>query len=121
MTSSNTRRRRERVARSDGSVAMQTKPPRADLLVYSNGWPTVLVRRTHDVDTARELAAEKWREVGGPAAFGGQELEHNRVGWWTTKITHARPVGAATDEQGRVVAWCEDAEHGAGPGVEFRP
>ncbi|GAA1401895.1 hypothetical protein GCM10009613_60990 [Pseudonocardia kongjuensis] len=115
MTAS-TRRRRERVPRSDGSVAVQTKPPRADILTYANGWPTVLVRRTHDVETARELAAARWAETGDE-----RPLAHHRVGWWRTTMTSRRPDGAATDEQGRVVQWCEDAEHAAGPGVEFRP
>jgi hypothetical protein len=125
------------VIRPDGTPAVQAKAPRADLLRYPHlrGQVTVLVRRTHDVDLARELAQARWLEyVIAQAAGSGVRcaivrpapLGRHRVGWWLTSITAAgprRPVPrrGAVDEQGRVVVWCEDplAVYAPGPGVEF--
>ena len=113
------RRRRERVLRSDGVEVVQTKAPRADVLWYPCcSWATVLVRRTHDLVLATALAAERWDEVGAD-----EPLVKSRVGWWRTYSTPAGhvPAGAATDQHGRVVQWCDDGDHSAGPGIEFRP
>lgn len=112
-----TRRRRERVTRSDGTTAVQTRPPRADVLWYPrHRWTTVLVRRTHDLEVARELAEQRWAEIGEPAP-----LVKYRVGWWRTYGPTECPPEAAQDQHGRVVLWCDDTSPGAGPGIEFRP
>lgn len=112
------RRRRERVVRSDGVEVVQTKPPRADVLWYpGNSWATVLVRRTHDPALAAALAEERWNEIGSDAP-----LTTSRVGWWRTYSTTGDvPAGAAVDHHGRIVQWCDDRQHSAGPGIEFRP
>lgn len=113
------RRARERVARSDGTVVVQTKPPRADVLWYPRlRWPTVLVRRTHDVELARQLAEERWADVDDSRPLTGGM----RVGWWRTYASSGGvPGDAAEDFRGRVVQACRDDAHGAGAGVEFRP
>lgn len=113
------RQPRQRVTRADGSVAVQTKRPRADVLYYPrHRWATVLVRRTHDVELARELAEARWAEIGEDAP-----LVHHRIGWWATYASSDPvPTDAAEDQHGRVVRWTrDDREHAAGPGVEFRP
>lgn len=113
------RRRRERVTRrSDGQVITITKPPRADILWYPAAkLTTVLVRRTHNLELARDLAEARWAQLGteGP-------LVSHRVGWFRTfSSTRGPVVAAAEDQHGRVVAWCDDTDHAAGPGIEFRP
>lgn len=127
-----TRRRREVVV-LDGREIVQTKPPRADLLRYPrSGWITVLVRRTHDLELARQLAETAWlehhiAEADQPgvrcAILRPPPLAHHRVGWWTTSTTRTVPPMGAVDGQERVVVWCEDPAraHSAGPGIEFRP
>ena len=79
---------------------------------------TVLVRRTHDVTLALELARQLWRERDLPGV-----LDQQRVGWWWTSTASTVPPRGAVDEQGRVVVWCDDPTkvHAAGPGIEFRP
>ncbi len=119
MTAHATRRRRERVTRADGSVTVQTKPPRADVLWYpQHRLVTVLVRRTHDVDLALDLAVARWAEIGETALL----LRH-RAGWWLTYASSEPiPLDAATDQHDRVVRWTDnDRGFAAGPGVEFRP
>ena len=116
------RRRRERIARPDGTVAVQTKAPRADVLWYPRyQWTSVLVRRTHDVELARRLAEERWREVADERPLSPVF----RRGWWRTYASPSGPpAGGAEDALGRVVVWCraeDELPHGAGPGVEFRP
>ncbi|ALE77693.1 hypothetical protein WY02_03665 [Pseudonocardia sp. AL041005-10] len=78
----------------------------------------MLVRRTHDVELARELAEARWAEIGETAP-----LVHHRIGWWATYASsEPAPTDAAEDQHGRVVRWTrDDREHAAGPGVEFRP
>jgi hypothetical protein len=120
-----TRRARERITRPDGTEAVQTKPPRADLLWYPHEHAvTVLVRRTHDLEVARQLAAERW-EAATPEQRGTtRPLAQHRQGWWTTTPgLKDVPRRAAVDEQHRIIRWCEDpaAVHAAGPGIEFRP
>lgn len=114
-----TRTPRERVRRSDGTIAVQTKKPRADVLWYPRySWASVLVRRTHDIDLARDLAEQRWAELGDDRPLVGV-----RIGWWRT-YGHAdgrMPASAAEDHRRRIVAWCEDTDPNAGPGVEFRP
>lgn len=114
-----TRTPRQRIRRPDGTEVVQTKPPRADVLWYPRyHWATILVRRTHDVDLARELAEARWAELGDDRPLVGV-----RIGWWRT-YGHAdghMPASAAEDHRGRIVAWCADTETAAGPGVEFRP
>lgn len=126
---------RQVAKRPDGTEVVQDEPPRADLLRYP-GTPlvTVLVRRTHDVDLARELAAARWTEHLVDAAIarsngrclvvGGPALGPHRTGWWTTSQPGAPvPPRGAVDERRRAVVWCEDPAraHAAGAGVEFRP
>lgn len=129
-----TRRRREVVV-LDGREIVQTKAPRADLLTYphADDLVTVLVRRTHDLEQARDLARQAWIEhhvaladvaaTGRCAIVRPPELARHRVGWWTTSTGRAVPARGAVDEQGRVVVWCDDPAraHSAGPGIEFRP
>lgn len=105
------RRQRERIG--DRVI---TKPPRADVLVYpGTKWSTVLVRRTHDVDAARELATAAWRAAGKAG-----DLTRHRIGWWSTTIGPSRPVkGAGYDEQHRVVRVCTEEAPNASPGVEW--
>lgn len=114
------RRTRERVIRSDGVEVVQTKPPRADILHYpTSGWTTVLVRRTHNLELARRLAEERWALLPDMPPL---DPEVHRVGWWQTYGTTRAPVkGQALDQAGRLVRPCEDSDHGAGPGIEFRP
>lgn len=65
VTATKARRRREVITRTDGSTMKPSKPPRADVLWYPRyRWTSVLVRRTHDVDLARELAEQRWAEIG---------------------------------------------------------
>lgn len=119
-----TRRARQRVTRPDGTVAVQTAPPRADVLRYPHlgDQVTVLVRRTHDEELARQLADVAWSGVDDPRPLGPC-----RRGWWTTTPPRAVtviPRHAAVDETGRTVTWIPDtqvARSVAGPGVEFRP
>lgn len=114
-----TRRKREQVRRrSDGRMVTITKPPRADILWYPAArLTTVLVRRTHNLNLARQLADERWAALGTEAP-----LTSWRTGWWRTYSTSKGPVAqAAEDQHGRVVQWCTDTEHAAGPGIEFRP
>ncbi len=111
------RRRRQVVTRSDGARAVQAKPPRADVLWYPRyRWTTILVRRTHDLDLATELAAERWAQLDDD-----RPLAASRIGWWTTYASRTVPASAAEDQHGRVVRWCSDTTTGAGPGIEFRP
>jgi len=113
------RRTRERVKRPDGTEAVMTKPARADLLHYRrHGLVTVLVRRTHDLELARRLAAEKWAEARQDVEIG--PLVHHRVGWWQTYFATVTPQGAANDERGRVVVTCTWDRHGSSPGIEWR-
>ncbi len=119
MTSPTTRRRREVITREDGSTMRPAKPPRADVLWYPRyRWATVLVRRTHDVDLARELAEQRWAEIGDDRPLTGGM----RVGWWRTYATTGPvPSNAAEDQRGRVVQLCTDSDRAASPGIEFRP
>jgi hypothetical protein len=124
VTASTTRRARERTIRPDGQVAVQGKRPRADVLWYPRyGWPSVLVRRTHDLDLARELALECWAaQVVDERPLAGAV----RTGWWRTypEPSTGVPAAAALDKGGRVVEWIRPGTplpHGAGAGVEFRP
>lgn len=112
------RQPRQVVKRPDGTEVVLRKPPRADVLWYPrNRWPTVLVRRTHDLELARQLAEERWAEVADDRPLVG-----TRIGWWRTYASTAGPPpDAAEDALGRVVQWCPDARAPAGPGVEFRP
>lgn len=111
------RRRREVVIREDGSQLKVTKPPRADVLWYpKHTWTTILVRRTHDLALATEMAEAAWAEL----AVEGQLVTH-RVGWWTTYVSQRVPEAGATDKAGRVVLWCHDSASAASPGIEFRP
>ena len=112
------RGRRQVVTRSDGTCAVQSKAVRADVLWYPHHrWLSVLVRRTHDLDLARELAVQRWAEIGETAPFVAQ-----RTGWWRTFSSTEVPPDAAEDQRGRVVLWTtDDRAPGAGPGVEFRP
>lgn len=112
------RTRRQVVHRADGTPIVQHKPPRADLLWYPRyRWRSVLVRRTHDLELARELAEARWAEVDDD-----RPLVATRVGWWQTFESTGRiPASAAEDEHGRVVQFCVDTAHYAGPGIEFRP
>lgn len=113
-----TRRRREVLTKSDGTTVTITKSPRADVLWYPRyHWATVLVRRTHDLDTARALAEQRWAEIGDE-----RPLTASRIGWWQTYASKAGPPASAAEDQiGRVVAWCDDTARAAGPGIEFRP
>ena len=106
------------MTRSDGTRAVQTKAVRADVLWYpAKRWPSVLVRRTHDLDLARAIAERRWAEIGETAPFVAQ-----RTGWWRTYCSTEVPPDAAEDQIGRVVLWTtDDRAPGAGPGVEFRP
>lgn len=107
-------------------MAVQQQRPRADVLWYPRyGWPSVLVRRTHDLDLARALAEACWveRDVDERPLTGA-----TRVGWWRTYPEPSRgmPAGAALDKDGRVVEWVRPGPggtlpHDAGAGVEFRP
>ena len=119
MTATRPRYRRQRVTRSDGSVAVQAKPPRADVLYYPRvDFPSVLVRRTHDVDMARAMAERRWQTVPDDRPLAAA----CRVGWWRTFGTAERHPDAAEDTQGRAVVWTrDDRAPGVGPGVEFRP
>lgn len=120
MTATTPRRRREVIVRSDGrEVRPASTSVRADVLWYPRTrWPSVLVRRTHDVELARRLAEERWAEVADDRPLTGG----SRVGWWRTYASTAGPpADGAEDQHGRVVLWCEDTVAGAGPGVEFRP
>lgn len=111
------RRTRQRVRRADGTEIVQLKPPRADVLWYPRyTWASVLVRRTHDLDLARELAQARWAEIGDD-----RPLIVSRVGWWRTYAARTIPADAAEDQLGRVVQFCRDDTAGAGAGVEFRP
>lgn len=111
------RRRREVVTRADGSTVKPGKPPRADVLWYPRyRWTTVLVRRTHDLELATELATQRWAELDDERPLTAQ-----RIGWWTTYASKTVPASAAEDYRGRVVAWCPDTTHAASPGIEFRP
>lgn len=117
--STSTRRKLERLTRSDGKIVVIRKAIRVDVLWYPRTqWPSVLVRRTHDIEVARELAEVRWAELAdGRPLTGG-----SRVGWWRTYAPiRSVPDDAAEDAQGRVVQWCRDTDHAAGPGVEFRP
>jgi hypothetical protein len=112
------RRRREIVTRADGTRHKIAKPPRADVLWYPRtSWPSVLVRRTHDLQLAEELALARWAEVADNRPLTGG----NRIGWWTTYASKTVPDDAAIDHRNRVVRWCPDTTHGASPGIEFRP
>lgn len=113
---------RQVVRRSDGTEVVQHRPPRAHLLWYPRyRWWSVLVRRTHDLDLARQLADAKWAETPDRITRG-RTLTATRVGWWQTFESPGRtPASAAEDEQGRVVQWAIDTALGAGPGIEFRP
>lgn len=116
------RSQRERITRPDGTVATQSKAPRADVLWYPRyRWTSVLVRRTHDVELARELAEARWAQLAQDRPLSAVL----RRGWWRTYASPAGPPpGGAEDAQGRVVLWCrpDDPLPGAaGPGVEFRP
>lgn len=119
MTATKPRYRRQRVTRADGTVAVQTKPPRADVLWYPRlGYPTVLVRRTHDVELARAMAERRWIEAGD----GRPLADVVRVGWWQTYSSTEIPADAAEDSAGRAVRFTrDDRARAAGPGVEFRP
>ena len=117
MTPARPRRRREIVTLSDGTERKIAKPPRADVLWYPRySWPSVLVRRTHDIALATELAHARWADVADDRPLSG-----SRVGWWTTYASRTVPADAAEDHLGRVVRWCDDTAPGASPGVEFRP
>ncbi|MBN9791277.1 hypothetical protein DMP17_22100 [Pseudonocardia sp. TMWB2A] len=118
MTATRTRYRRQRVTRADGSVAVQSKPPRADVLYHPRtGWTTVLVRRTHDIELARAMAERRWQDVADDRPLA----QACRVGWWRT-TGRARLVDAAEDASGRGVMFTRnDRDPAAGPGVEFRP
>lgn len=118
--SASTRHRRERLTRSDGRIVVITKRIRVDVLWYPRtGWPSVLVRRTHDVEMARYLAETRWAELADSRPLTGGW----RQGWWRTYApTDGRiPADAAQDAQGRIVQWCPDTARAAGPAVEFRP
>lgn len=114
-----TRRTLKRLTRSDGKIVVIRKPIRVDVLWYPRTqWPSVLVRRTHDIELARTLAEERWAELADARLLTGG----SRVGWWRTYAGQGRiPDDAAEDAQGRVVQWCRDTDRAAGPGVEFRP
>lgn len=113
------RQPRQVVRRDDGSPAVQGRPPRADVLYYPRfGWTTVLVRRTHDLVVAEELAVLRWALAG----LDDVALTSRRVGWWRTWATTGPvPDDAAVDWRGRVVQRCGSDVHAAGPGIEFRP
>jgi hypothetical protein len=123
VTATGTRRRtRERIERPDGTRAVQSKPPRADVLWYPRySWTSVLVRRTHDVELARELAEARWAEVADERPLSPVF----RRGWWQTYAsTSGPPAGGAEDARRRVVVWCRPEvalPPAAGAGVEFRP
>ena len=118
VTTTATRTRRQVVVRSDGSRVVQSRPPRADVLWYPRyRWASVLVRRTHDLDLARELAQARWVSTGDD-----RPLVATRIGWWRTYVSREVPASAAVDQLDRVVLWTsDDAVPGAGPGIEFRP
>ncbi len=122
MTAGPARRPRERITRPDGSVAVQAQRPRADVLWYPRyTWTSILVRRTHDVELARELAEARWAELAQDRPLSPVF----RRGWWRTYASPTGPpAGGAEDALGRVVVWCRPGDpfpNGAGPGVEFRP
>ena len=111
------RARRQVVLRADGTRAVQTKPPRADVLWYPRyRWASVLVRRTHDLDLARQLAEIRWAQIDT------RPLVATRIGWWRTYVSTQVPASAAVDQLDRVVLFTtDDTAQGAGPGIEFRP
>jgi hypothetical protein len=93
------------------------KPPRADVLWYPRyRWATVLVRRTHDLDLARELAEQRWADT-----LDDRPLVGSRIGWWTTYVGRTVPASAAEDQAGRIVQICDERARAACPGIEFRP
>ena len=102
------RRRRERITRPDDTVAVQTKAPRADVLWYPRyRWTTVLVRRTHDVELARELAEQRWAQLDDERPLSAVF----RRGWWRTyHSTAGPPPSGAEDAHGRVVLWCRPSD-----------
>lgn len=111
------RRRREIVTLSDGTQRKIAKPPRADVLWYPRySWPSILVRRTHNLELATDMAHHRWAQIGDDRPLTG-----TRIGWWTTYAGHTVPDDAAQDQHGRVVRWCTDTAPGASPGIEFRP
>ncbi|QYN41118.1 hypothetical protein K1T35_48130 (plasmid) [Pseudonocardia sp. DSM 110487] len=119
------RRSRQVVVRPDGTKVVQAKAPRADLLWYPHERVvTVLVRRTHDLELARQLANERWSATPPQQRGTSRLLSRHRTGWWTTTDgLKAVPPRAAVDEQHRVIRWCSDpgTARAAGPGIEFRP
>ena len=101
-----------------------TQPPRADVLWYPrHRWPTVLVRRTHDVAAARALAEQRWAQVRHQ--YGDAPLsDRHRIGWWIiTPRAASTSAAGALDQYGRAVVLVTDPDTtpNAGAGVEFRP
>lgn len=94
---------------------------------YTEGWVTILVRRTHDPDLAAELAQGRLEQIAdlltdhryAPDGIRSPDRPP-RVGWWTT-VPASRPAGPgeATDHLGRIVAASNHVTAGAGAGVEF--
>ena len=121
------RRTRQGVVDSAGVEHVQAKPPRVDVLHYpAHDVTTVLVRRTHDLALARQLAEDRWAELERDGLVDqplGLDERAVRVGWWQTLQINPRNRldSDAVDDQHRTIRPCLDTAPGGGAGVEHRP